>query len=264
MKIIFIFFCLFGFPIQFYAESTTSLLSAKAYAIEDCKTNKILTEKSIQIVYPMASLTKLGTAFVSLDSLSLNEPIQTPSSAIVKNTYESKADILANESYLLKDLLLGLLLPSGNDVARSIATHLETNGNSFYSLSTEWRKKNGLNFFYFEEPVGLSPKSQTNITDLLKILSLIEKNPTLFNVLQTKEYSFKSMSGKSVYVKTRTPILTFKDISIFGKTGKTKSAGLCFAGFLKSNSNLWKIAILGSSDLEKDLSKASEYVSQFQ
>jgi D-alanyl-D-alanine carboxypeptidase (penicillin-binding protein 5/6) len=264
MKIIFIFFCLFGFPIQFSAESATHLLSAKAYAIEDCKTNKILTEKSIHTVYPMASLTKLGTAFVSLDSLSLNEQILTPSSAIVKNSYESKADILANESYLLKDLLFGLLLASGNDVARSIATHLETNRNSFYSLSTEWRKKNGLNFYYFEEPVGLSPKSQTNIFDLLKILSLIEKNPTLFNVLQTKEYSFKSSSGKSIYVKTRTPILTFKDISIFGKTGKTKSAGLCFAGFLKNNSNLWKIAILGSNDLEKDLSKASEYVSQFQ
>ncbi len=249
-----------SFPI--YTQESKFPLSAKAYAIQSSQTNQNFMEKSIHTVYPMASLTKLGTAFVSLQHLSLEEEISIPNSALVKNTYESKADLVENESYLLKDLLYGLLLPSGNDVARTLAFQIEKKGKKFPKAAQDWRSQNGLQFFTFEEPVGLSQKSQTNIVDLLKLLSLIEKSNTIFQVIQKKEYSFQSKTGKSIYIKSRTPIHLHKNIHIFGKTGKTKSAGLCFAGFLKKDTHLWKIALLGSDDLEKDLIHASELVLQ--
>jgi serine-type D-Ala-D-Ala carboxypeptidase (penicillin-binding protein 5/6) len=262
MKLLCALLCVLGGSFPIYSQESKFPLSAKAYAIQDSQTNQNFMKKSIYTIYPMASLTKLGTAFLSLEHLSLEGEISIPSSALVKNTYESKADLLENESYLLKDLLYGLLLPSGNDVARTLAFQLEKKGKKFPKASLEWRTQNGLQFFTFEEPVGLSQKSQTNIVDLLKLLSLIEKNITLFNVIQTKEYSFQSKTGKSIYIKNRTPIHHYKNIHIFGKTGKTKSAGLCFAGFLKKDSHLWKIALLGSDDLEKDLIHASELVLQ--
>lgn len=248
--------------IPVYAQESKFTLSAKAYAIQDSKTNQIFMERSIHTLFPMASLTKLGTAFLSLQYLSLEEEISPPSSALVKNTYESKADLLENESYRLKDLLYGLLLPSGNDVARTLALQLEKKGKRFPLIAEEWRSQNDLKFFSFEEPVGLSQKSQTNIMDLLKLLTLLETNTTLFHVLQKKEYTFQSKLGKSIYVKSRTPVHLHKNIQIFGKTGKTKSAGLCFAGFLKKDTRLWKIALLGSDDLEKDLTHSAELVLQ--
>jgi len=239
------------------------LLTARAYSIQDLSSKKIIIEKNPKESFPMASLTKLGTALMASEKIEPLEYLKTPSFAVVKNNYESKADLIENESYLFQDLLYGLLLPSGNDVARSISHQLESKGIKFSNLSKEWIQKNKLSNYYFEESVGLSNKSKTNIYDLMLILDLIEKNINIFNVLQKKEYSFLSKNGKSITVKTRTPILKNKEIVIFGKTGRTKSAGQCFAGFFQKKSKFYKIAILGSENLESDLLVSSEYINNF-
>ncbi len=257
--------CILLFTINslFSYDLPNLVLTAKAYCIQDFSSKKIIIEKNRNEAFPMASLTKLGTAVLSTEIIEEQEYIKVPPLAIVKNNYESKADLKVNEYYLYHDLLYGLLLPSGNDVARSISFQLESKGLKFSDLSKEWIKKNNLSTFYFEESVGLSSKSKTNINDLLIILDLVEKNKNIFNVLQKKEYSFSSKNGNEISVKSRTPISKNKDIIIFGKTGRTKSAGQCFGGFFQKKSKYYKIAILGSENLESDLLVSSEFISSF-
>ncbi len=253
--------------LQFHPLLSTDLpnllLTAKAYCIQELSSKKIIIEKNSKEAFPMASLTKLGTALMSSEKIEPFEYLKIPSFAIVKNNYESKADLIENESYLFQDLLYGLLLPSGNDVARSLSFQLESKGFKFSNLSKDWIQKNNLSDFYFEESVGLSSKSKTNINDLMIILDLVEKNKNIFNVLQKKEYSFESKNGKSITVKSRTPIFKNKELIIFGKTGRTKSAGQCFAGFFQKKTKLFKIAILGSENLESDLLVSSEFINNF-
>ena len=262
IKLFFLFLVLQIYPLL-PSDLPNLVLTAKAYCIQDLASKKIIIEKNSKESFPMASLTKLGTALMSSEKIEPLEYLKIPSSAIVKNNYESKADLIESESYLFQDLLYGLLLPSGNDVARSISFQLETKGFKFSNLSKEWIQKNNLSNFYFEESVGLSSKSKTNIYDLMIILDLIEKNNNIFNVIQKKEYSFQSKNGKAITVKTRTPILKNKEMIIFGKTGRTKSAGQCFAGFFQKKSKYYKIAILGSENLESDLLVSSEFIKNF-
>jgi len=61
-------------------------------------------------------------------------------------------------------------------------------------------------------------------------------------------------------VLSRTPIHEIGGVKIFGKTGRTKSAGLCFAGFLQKEEALFQIVLLGSEDLEGDFRYFSEYL----
>ena len=234
-------------------------ISAKSYSI--VKDYITILEKSTNEIYPMASLTKLGTALLSYELIPKEEYLLVSKDIIITNSYESKADLKENEEYKVSDLYYGLLLPSGNDVAKLLSRRIEQNNYNFSSASEKWRKSNRINHYFFEEPVGLSSNSKTNTSDLIKILTIIENNSFLFNVLQNKEFTFFSKNNIPIKVLSRTPIHFYKNYHIFGKTGKTKTAGQCFAGYIKKDSEIWKIAILGSSNLESDLINIVDYLS---
>lgn len=246
-----------SFPISIFSQNPN--IQSKAYIIKNTETGVILSQKSPEWVQPMASLTKLGTALMIFEISNPNEILKASDDVLVKNSYESSAGLKLNEDYYIKDLYYGLLLPSGNDVARLFGKKLESGGKDFNSIVKDWKLKNQLDSFHPAEPVGLSKLSKSNSLDLIKVLDLYLKNPFLFNVLQTREYSFLSLNKDKIRVLSRTPIADFSGIKIFGKTGKTKSAGLCFAGFL-SGKSVYQLVILGSIDLEADLKEASTFI----
>lgn len=208
----------------------------------------------------MASLTKLGTALLVSETLPSDFYIKVTSEIPITNSYESRAELRADEEYRVGDLYYGLLLPSGNDVARLFAKELERRGVPFSVLAEKWRADNLLGDYIFEEPVGLSSNSRASATGMIKILDKIRQSKILFDVVQTKEYTLSSKLNHKTKVLSRTPIHEVGGVKIFGKTGRTKSAGLCFAGFLQKEDTLFQIVLLGSEDLEGELTFFSEYL----
>jgi serine-type D-Ala-D-Ala carboxypeptidase (penicillin-binding protein 5/6) len=236
-------------------------IKANSFMLVNINSGKVILEKNSNVLYPMASITKLGTALVSKsEGIFLDDYITAPASAIVRNDYESRAGLEEKREYRYIDLLHAMLIPSGNDAARTIAYKINKPNSTFKNEIEKWILENHIQDFIFEEPVGTSSNSKTTAKALMKILELVKEDLDIYNILQKQKYTFSSKNNKEYTVITRTPISTWKDFKIFGKTGKTKKAGLCFAGFITKKTEIWKVAILGSDSLEEDLINIVEYI----
>ena len=82
---------------------------------------------------------------------------------------------------------------------------------------------------------------------------MVEKNPTLYEILSTTDYTIKEKKGRIQNLTTTNEMPNYKDFRIFGKTGTTKLAGKCFAGFVVKGSERWKIILLGSENVFGDM-----------
>ncbi|MCB1143768.1 MAG: serine hydrolase [Leptospiraceae bacterium] len=257
--VLFIFSCTSTSAVK--AKKQLREVEARSLLLVEYGTNKVLLEKQPNLILPMASITKLGTALVSRkEEISIDEYIPAPPSAIVRNDYESRAGLEEKKEYKYIDLLHAMLIPSGNDAARTIANRIETKNEPFKKLVRDWQKDNRIRDFDFQEPVGISSASKATAMELMNVLELAKKDEDIFNILKKEKYTFFSKSNKKYDIVTRNPIPEWKGFKIFGKTGRTKKAGQCFAGFVSKGNKLWKLAILGSSDLVGDIKLMIEYI----
>jgi serine-type D-Ala-D-Ala carboxypeptidase (penicillin-binding protein 5/6) len=91
----------------------------------DPKKNKVLFSKKADEIREMASLTKIMTTLVSLhlaQELKLNiHKHWFRVSNIAANTIGTTANLTENQRVTIHDLLYGLMLPSGNDAAMTLA-----------------------------------------------------------------------------------------------------------------------------------------------
>jgi hypothetical protein len=90
-------------------------LSAQSYLIADLDTGDIILEKDKDVVRPIASITKLMTAIVSLEVV--NQFRETTISDEAEDTYGAQGGVRAGQTMMVRDLLYPLLLSSSNDAA---------------------------------------------------------------------------------------------------------------------------------------------------
>ncbi|MDU3721747.1 MAG: D-alanyl-D-alanine carboxypeptidase, partial [Clostridium celatum] len=110
-------------------------LYSEAIFLMDGITGDVLYEQNADILYEPASTTKVMTAILAIENCNLDEPI-----TIGKNpplVDGSRIGIAEGEVYTMKELLLGLLLESGNDCAEAIAEHISGSNSAFGKLMTE-------------------------------------------------------------------------------------------------------------------------------
>ena len=140
----------------------TLLSKSKIFAIEIsspsavviCEnTGRILYDKNANEVRPMASLTKLMTAIIFVENCKMDELIDVDEKACFIGG--SEVGLKPNTKITAKDLLYGMLLPSGNDAATQIALHLSGSIENFAKLMNIRAKEMGLKDTHFVTPHGL-------------------------------------------------------------------------------------------------------------
>lgn len=98
-------------------------LVAKSALLIDSETNNIIySKKSTSRMYP-ASTTKILTAITALDYLDLNEIVYVDNEIYLTPLGSSTAGLCKGERLTVRDLIYGLMLPSGNDAAQVLAVH---------------------------------------------------------------------------------------------------------------------------------------------
>jgi len=109
------------------------LTSGAAY-LEDMDTDSVLVDNNGEKTLPMASTTKIMTALLALQMGRLTDRIRVPKAAF---NYEADATVMGlhpGQTVTLKDLLYGLMLPSGADAANTIAIHYGGSESRFVQL----------------------------------------------------------------------------------------------------------------------------------
>ena len=216
-------------------------------------------------VYP-ASITKLMTALVCVETVEdLEQEFVISSASSIKVSGSSTAFLQVGESLKIKDLLYGMLLPSGNDAAVAVAEASCGSVDAFVEKMNEEAVKIGALSSHFTNPHGLPDENHyTSPYDIYLIFRAAMQHEVLREILGTKEYQvvYKDRNGaRKTQVWKATNLYSTgekelpKDLKISGaKTGTTKEAGYCLAlDTEKPGSDLDYFSIVMKADTKDNL-----------
>jgi D-alanyl-D-alanine carboxypeptidase (penicillin-binding protein 5/6) len=105
------------------AASSPAGVGAKSAAVENAANGRLLWSRGLNTERPMASITKVMTAFIVIRAGHLNRTITVPSAVVgyVQEHDASNAGLVPGDKLTTRQLLYGLLLPSGADAAYALA-----------------------------------------------------------------------------------------------------------------------------------------------
>ncbi len=218
-------------PLQWLPESENVPppdVGAKA-AISATESGRLLFQKNVNQPLPIASLTKMLTALVVLDKLSLSEKVKISKTAV--NTYGEMGGLVVNEEISVENLLYIMLMDSSNDAAAALAEAVGgrlSSGTAFPELMNVMAQKIGMVNSRFSDPAGLNPDNVSTASDLVKLTAADLGNPLIKKILGTDETDVFSTNNLVKHRLRNTNKLLDKTPGVLGgKTGYTEEAGEC-------------------------------------
>ena len=206
-------------PIKIKAFET----SATAAILMDIDTNRILYSKNIHEVRSIASISKIMTAILAIESNKLEDIVTITED--VNKAYGSGIYIKPGEQIKLIDLVYGLMLRSGNDAAITIAKYVGNNEENFKNLMNQKAKEIGMKNTEFNNPSGLDDDKGNYSTayDMALLTSYAMKNEIYKRIVSTKKYTVKTNLNTYIWYN-KNKLLNMYKYATGGKTGYTKVA----------------------------------------
>ncbi|MBU0598095.1 serine hydrolase [Patescibacteria group bacterium] len=214
-----------------------SIQSHAVIAINE-ETEEIIFSKNYDTALPIASLTKLMTAAVFLDTNTPFDKVVTYQ--VGDNAVGSKLYVNPGETMTVKDLWYTMLVGSGNNAAKALARSTGLSNDEFVNRMNEKAEVWGLSNTKFYDVTGLDPR---NVATVYEVALMSKKVLKDFRVLQgttSPAYSFKTLEGKPHTIENSAKgvsrgIINSDWILTGMKTGYLDEAGYCF--MLKARNN---------------------------
>lgn len=199
-----------------------------------------------------ASLTKIATALVAYEHTDLSEivDVQVDGQELVLSTDSTIMGLQPGLRLSVRDLLYGLLLPSGNDAAIAIAEHLDARGPAFVGLMNDKVAELGLSNTHFTNPHGLDePDLYTSAFDIAMLGRELVQQPELAAIVRTQTYQ-PAWDGPPLWNSNR---LVYSYPGSLGvKIGYTDAAGQAIVAAAERDGKRFIVSVLGSSDIYGD------------
>ncbi len=204
-------------------------LAAGSALLVDLKTNQVLYSSNPDFVAPIASVTKLMTAMVTLDAKqSLDEKLPI----VIKDTAEMQgvfSRVRVGSQLSRHDTLLITLMSSENRAAASLAHHYPGGHQAFIQAMNAKAQALGMHSSRFVEPTGLSEENVSSAHDLVLMIKAAQQYPLIKQFSTTDERTVAFTKPNYTLGFRNTNALVRKDnwnIQL-SKTGFTNSAGHC-------------------------------------
>jgi D-alanyl-D-alanine carboxypeptidase (penicillin-binding protein 5/6) len=238
------FLCLLAIiPLQ---AAPTPQISAKAAILVDANTGKVLYSKNDEAKRPVASTQKLLTALIVAEAGNLDKKVEIETTDT--NCEPTKIYVKPGQSYTRLQLLNALLVKSGNDVARTLARDNAGSVSAFSDKMTQRVRSLGGTSSNFENPNGLPAQGQySTARDMARVARMAYRNPTLREIMRTKNYNFRFNSGNVVPLRNTNRVLRTYSFCNGMKTGYTDLAGHCLISSGSYNGRDVIAVVLGST-----------------
>lgn len=210
-------------------------IPAKNVFLYDADNAYPLYEKNSDDHVPIASTTKIMTAILVIENYKLDQIVTVPSYAA--NIGGSLMHLHTGEKITVESLLYGLMLPSGNDAAYSLASldpgYKEGNVQSFIDKMNNKAKMLGMDNTHYLCPAGLNDQAYSTAHDLAIITAYAIKNSTFRQIINTPTKTVSSIDNYYIHNLENTNRLVvpkealYLPFAIGGKTGNTDLAGHC-------------------------------------
>ncbi|MDH5159990.1 D-alanyl-D-alanine carboxypeptidase family protein [Heyndrickxia oleronia] len=221
--------------------AATPSVSAASAILMDQDSGRILYEKNAKDVRKIASITKIMTAILAIESGKLKEDVKISDTAV--RTEGSSIYLKPGDIVNLEDLVYGLMLRSGNDAANAIAEHVGGSIDGFVFLMNQKAEEIGMQNTHFANPNGLDNKDNHFSTayDMALLTKYAMQNKTYKKISGTKSY--KGWANKNRLLTEKYKYCTG------GKTGFTKKAKRTLVTTAtKEHQNLIAVTLNGPND----------------
>lgn len=233
-----------------HAEDTLSLDGSSALLM-DAASGKILYEKNIKEKKPMASMTKIMSMLLimeSLDSGSLSLEDKVIISKNASGMGGSQVFLQEGEEYRVEDLLKTIAIASANDAVVAMAEKISGSVEAFVSLMNKRAGELGLNDTKFSNPHGLDDENHySTASDMANMARELLKHEEILKYTSIYEDYLKKPDGSSIWLVNTNRLVRFYDGVDGLKTGYTTDAGYCLTATAKKNNLRLISVVMGSS-----------------
>ena len=256
-NIVFLFLFCFTYT-NAQAEPTAPQINAEGCVLIDASTGQVLYGKNEEKVFEPASTTKVVTALVALEKCKLDDQVT------VKEDF-TKIDgtaigLLKGDVLTVKDLLLGLLLESGNDCANALADHISGNTTEFAKLMNAKAKELGALHTNFKNPSGLpDPEHTTTAHDLALFLREAINNKDYTEISKTPFYTItlKNSPSKTIIINNKNYMINknskyYYPFAICGKNGYTTKSNHTYVASAEKDGHVLVAAFLNALDKDQN------------
>lgn len=215
-------------------------VTAKSALLVDLDSGQTLFALRPDDPLPPASTAKLMTALIVLQQANLDDAVTISQAAAV--TGGSRMGLTAGETLTVRELLYGLLLPSGNDAAVALAEHVAGSEAAFVELMNAQAAQSGLTATHFTGPHGMDAAGQTSsAADLLALARAALAYPLFAQIVATAEAEIGGLA------LTNTNELLGKYPGADGiKTGTSDAGGECLVASVTRQGHRLLAIVLGS------------------
>jgi D-alanyl-D-alanine carboxypeptidase (penicillin-binding protein 5/6) len=243
------------------------LTTVKAWAIADGRTGEVLWGHREKEPLEIASTTKIMTALIVVRLMAKDPKVGdevVTFSRRADRTVGSSSDVREGEQVPVRELLYGLLLPSGNDAAVAFGEHfggrLEPPADGpkaedplprFVAEMNRVAAKLGLRETHFENPNGLpAPTHRSSARDLARLAQHALAEPVFAAVVSTRQHGCTLVEGegkrRNVVWKNTNHLLDIEGYDGV-KTGTTQAAGTCLVASGRRGQDHLIVVVLGGS-----------------
>ncbi|OMJ89352.1 hypothetical protein SteCoe_8557 [Stentor coeruleus] len=239
-------------------QSNSPLVTCEAWSIYDPITKKFLAGKNDDQIREIASISKIMTCVVCLEiadeqNIPLSTIISVPE--VASKMKGTSANLEEFDELTIYDLLLGLMLPSGNDSAIALAMffgkiYMEIDPlYGFLKVMNYMADYIGLVSTTFQNPHGLSIKPNfSTAKDVNRLAAYAMKNRVFKEIVNIQNYVvnvYNPMFGYRKIVWKNTNILLGKGFD-GAKTGTTDKAGACLCASINDSITPFLVTVLKS------------------
>lgn len=208
----------------------------------DAQSGSVLYEKGADTQTAPASLTKMMTVLVALETIEdLDREVVLPQQIFdeLEGQDASVAGFQAGERVRVEDLVYGALLPSGADAALGLAVAAAGSEEQMVELMNQRARSLGMHNTHFENVTGLTQEGhQSTAEDLAILLQQALKNDRFRQAMSHAQYTVESTNRhprgftfSSTLFEQLSEVAPDDQAILGGKTGYTDEAGLCLASF---------------------------------
>ena len=229
-KLIIVIIIFLSFIPNIHAYST----SATSSILVELESGKIIHGKNINKQRGVASISKIMTAIIAIESGKLDEEVVI--SNLAEKSYGSAIYIKEGEKLTLKDLVYGLMLRSGNDAAIEISRFVSGSEEEFVKLMNKKAQELNMKNTIFNNPSGLDYNGGNISTakDMSILMRYAMHNDIFKTITKTKQYKLSTNLNNYLWINKNKLLKQYK-YTIGGKTGYTEKVGRTLVTAAKKN-----------------------------
>lgn len=215
-----------------------------AVVLMDADSGKVLHEQKADEKIRPASTTKILTCIIAIEEGDLSSKVTVSDKAA--RTSGSQLIIKRGEEFVLEDLLIGMMMVSGNDAATAIAEHIGGSVEGFVEKMNSLAEKLGMTGSHFANPHGKDDDDHyVTARDMALLAQYAMKNPTFMKLIDREYYMLPETNKQNERKILNYDYLVRSDSDYYYpyangmKTGSTTGAGDCLvASATKDKQNL--------------------------